>query len=84
MKSYMTTPITNGEEAKKFICDLYFDGKLFHLDEPASNIINLKTGEDFFTPEECKLLDERVDECFKYMTVDPHQLCCCLTDIDLS
>jgi len=80
---YMTTPITNNEEAKKFICDLYFDGNLYHLDEPASNIINLKTGKDYFTPEECSLLDTRVDEVFKYMEIDPHQLCCSLSDLKL-
>ena len=39
MKSYITTPITNNEEAKKYICDLYFDGNLYHLDEYASSII---------------------------------------------
>ena len=84
MKSYMTTPITNNEEAKKFICDLYFDDNLYHLDEKASSIIRNTTGERAFTDEECEQLDKRVDECFKYMIIDPHQLCCSLTDIDLS
>lgn len=84
MKSYMTTPITNNEQAKKFICDLYFDGNLYHLDEFANTVIRLKTGEPAFTEEECEQLDKRRDECFEHMTIDPHQLCCCLTDIDLS
>ena len=83
MKSYMTTPITNNEEAKKFICELYFDDNLYHLDSLASNIIRIKTGERAFTPEECEQLDKRVEECFKYMIIDPHQLCCSLLDAEL-
>lgn len=77
----MTTPITNNEEAKKYICDLYFDGNLYHLDEYAEDIVRNATGEKAFTYEECIHLDKRRDECFKYMTIDPHQLCCALTDL---
>ena len=83
MQDYFKTPITNNEQAKKYICDLYFDGKLYHLDESASIIINIKTGKDFFTPEECELLDKRRDEVFQHMEIDPHQLCCALHDIKL-
>ena len=83
MKSYMKTPITNNEEAKKYICDLYFDGNLYHLDEYASSIVRFATGEKAFTPEECIQLDKRRDECFEYMEVDPHQLCCILNDLSL-
>lgn len=83
MKSYMTTPITNNEEAKKYICDLYFDGNLYHLDEFAASIISNKTGKHAFTFEECELLDKRRDEVFEHMAIDPHQLCCALTDLPL-
>lgn len=83
MKDYMTTPITNNEEAKKYICDLYFDGNLYHLDEFASSIISFKTSKPAFTHEECKLLDQRRDEVFEHMKIDPHQLCCALTDLPL-
>ena len=83
MPYYLTTPITNNEQAKKYICDLYFDGNLYHLDEYASSIINFQTGEPAFTPEECELLDKRRDEVFEHMAIDPHQLCCTLTDIPL-
>ena len=79
----MTTPITNNEEAKKYICDLYFDGKLYHLDEYAKDIVIFATGKPAFTDEECKFLDQRRDECFQYMEIDPHQLCCSLTDLEL-
>ena len=81
MHYYLTTPITNNEQAKKYICDLYFDGNLYHLDEYASSIINFKTGEPAFTPEQCELLDKRRDEVFEHMEIDPHQLCCALTDL---
>lgn len=81
MKTYLITPITNNEQAKKYICDLYFDENLYHLDENAEDIISFKTGEPAFTPEECILLNKRRDECFEHMVIDPHQLCCSLTDI---
>ena len=84
MKSYMTTPITNNEEAKKYICDLYFDGNMYHLDEYAKSIVTFKTGKRAFTDEECEQLDKRRDQCFEHMTIDPHQLCCSLADIELS
>lgn len=83
MKDYFKTPITNNEEAKRYIFKLYCDNLLYHLDEPASVMISFKTGEKMFTPEECELLDKRRDECFKYMEIDPHQLCCSLRDIEL-
>lgn len=79
----MTTPITNNEEAKKYICDLYFDGNLYHLDEFAASIISNKTGQHAFTFHECIELDKRRDEVFEHMKIDPHQLCCALTDIPL-
>lgn len=83
MQDYLTTPITNNEQAKKYICDLYFDGNLYHLDEYASSIVRFKTGEPAFTPEECVLLDKRRDEVFEHMEIDPHQLCCILNDLSL-
>ena len=83
MKKYMTTPITNNEEAKKYICDLYFDGNLYHLDEFAQDIVTFKTGKPAFTIEECIHLNKRRDEVFEHMEIDPHQLCCSLTDLKL-
>jgi len=81
MKNYFKTPITNNEQAKKYICKLYFDGNLYHLDEDANDIISFKTNERTFTDEECEQLNKRRDECFEHMTIDPHQLCCSLCDL---
>lgn len=83
MQDYLTTPITNNEEAKRYIFKLYCDHNLYHLDENASSIINFQTGKPAFTPEECELLDKRRDEVFEHMAIDPHQLCCALQDIPL-
>lgn len=83
MRDYFKTPITNNEEAKRYICNLYFDGDLYHLDEYASSIIRIKTGERAFTDEECEYLDKRRDELFEHMILDPHQLCCSLLDAEL-
>lgn len=83
MKKYFKTPITNNEQAKKYICNLYFDNNLYHLDENANSIISFETNKLAFTKKECEQLDKRRDECFKYMTIDPHQLCCSLLDIKI-
>ena len=83
MKDYIKTPITSNEEAKRYIFKLYCDGHLYHLDENASTIVNFQTGKYAFTPEECIMLDQRRDEVFEHMAIDPHQLCCTLQDIPL-
>lgn len=77
MKTYMTKKIKSNKEAQRFITELYFDDNLYHFDEHAENIINFKTGERAFTDEECKLLDQRVDEVFEYIS-DPFILCLAL------
>ena len=83
MQDYLTTPITNNEEAKSYIFKLYCDHKLYHLDEHASSIVKFSTGKRAFTDEQCKLLDKRRDEVFEHMEIDPHQLCCALQDLPL-
>ena len=77
MKTYMTTKIKSYQDAQRFITELYFDDKLYHLDDSAKNIINLRTNERAFTDEECELLDKRVDEVFEYIA-DPFILCLAL------
>ena len=74
----MTTPITSIEEAKKFICDLYFDGKMYHFDASAFDIVDIKDNKAF-TDEQAEELDKRVDEVFKYIE-DPFQLCLALIE----
>ena len=76
----MTTPITSIEEAKKFICQLYFDGNMFHFASSAYDIVDIK-GERAFDDETAELLDERVDEVFNYIK-DPFQLCLALVEGD--
>ena len=79
MKAYMTTKIKSTKEAQKFITELYFDDNMYHFDEYAENIVNFKTNERAFTDEECKLLDQRVNEVFEYIS-DPFILCLALID----
>jgi hypothetical protein len=78
MKNYMTTPITSIEEAKKFICDLYFDGNMYHFDSPAIDIVDVD-GNQAFTDEQAEALEERVNEVFKYIK-DPFQICLALVE----
>lgn len=74
----MTTPITSIEEAKKFICELYFDGNMFHFGSSAMDIVDID-GNQAFTDEQAEALEERVDEVFKYIK-DPFQLCVALVE----
>ena len=78
MKDYFKTPITSIEQAKKFICDLYFDGDMFHFASSAYDIVDIK-GERAFDNETASILDARVDEVFKYIK-DPFQLCLALVE----
>lgn len=78
MKSYMTTPITSIEEAKKFICELYFDGNMFHFSSNAMEIVDIY-GNRAFTDQEAEALEERIDEVFNCM-IDPFQLCVALVE----
>jgi len=74
----MTTPITSIEKAKKFICDLYFDGNMYHFASPAIDIVDID-GNQVFTDEQAEALEERVNEVFKYIE-DPFQLCLALVE----
>jgi hypothetical protein len=78
MKNYMTKEIKSIEDAKRFICDLYFDGNMFHFASSAYDIVDIKS-ERAFDDETAKLLDKRVDEVFNYIK-DPFQLCLALVE----
>jgi hypothetical protein len=78
MKDYFKTPITSIEQAKKFICELYFDDNMFHFASSAYDIVDIK-GERAFDDETASILDARVDEVFKYIK-DPFQLCLALVE----
>lgn len=72
----MTTPITSEQEAKKFICDLYFDGNMYHFSSSAFDIVDINS-KPAFKLLEAEALDNRVDEVFKYIE-DPFALCLAL------
>ena len=63
------------KEAKNFMRELYENGLLFHFDDDPRDILckdDLDCFELLFKDEEeCKLLDQRVSECF-YTIEDPH------------
>jgi len=76
--AYMVKRIQSELDAKKFICDLYFDDKMFHFASPAEDIVNIN-GEQAFNEIECALLEQRVEEVFDYIK-DPFELCLALVN----
>jgi hypothetical protein len=72
MKDYFKTQITSEDESKQFYRKLNSDGLLFHPEDNPNQIINIRKEGlvRLFTDEECKYLNERLDETFEYMT-DP-------------
>jgi protocatechuate 3,4-dioxygenase beta subunit len=77
----MTTKIKSEKDAQKFITDLYFDDKLFHLEDLAEEIF-YDDGKRVFNDEESKLINKRVDEVFKYIA-DPFILWLALQDAEV-
>lgn len=53
-------------EAKTFLSVLHREGKMFHLEDSPEDIINVRTGELIFTPEQCAQVRERVRECYRF------------------
>lgn len=75
---YMINPINDELQAKKFICDMFFDKNLFHFASSAFDIVNIKN-ERAFTDKQAELINKRVEEVFKYIE-DPFQLCLALIE----
>ena len=67
MKKYFKKEITNETEAKNFLYELYKDDIGFHPESDPRDII--KAGDEgfVFTLEQCRYLDLRLEEIYKYM-----------------
>lgn len=74
---YYYKKITSERSAKKFICDLYFDDKMFHFASDPKDIVNIEDDTPAFDDAECDLLRARIAEVFEYIE-DPYQLCLAL------
>ena len=74
---YFYKKIKSDKDAKKFICELYFDDNMFHFDSDPADIIEFATDQRAFTDEECEILRLRLNEVFEYIE-DPFQLCLAL------
>lgn len=57
------TPITNIREAKDFLHCLEDNGKLFHLEDDPSEIVDMN-GLHIFTKDEASHIDKRLEELF--------------------
>jgi hypothetical protein len=70
-------PITTRAEAVRFVVDLHEADKLFHFEDEPSDIVNARTGEPLFKPEEIEPLRQRVAELFTL--IDPFEIAITLT-----
>ena len=78
--NFIKQPITNGHEAKQFICKLWLEDKLFHFDDDAHDILDW-LGEPLFTNDEADHLNQRCDELFEILK-DPFLLPLTLIDTE--
>jgi hypothetical protein len=62
----LNTPITTIDEAKSFIQMLHDNNKMYLLEDDPRDIIYYHNGEQTFTPEQCDLLDLRVNEIYSF------------------
>ena len=58
----MKNQINNQEDLKAFVQYLNDNDLIFHFDDDPADVISYKTNEAAFTPNECELLNKRVDE----------------------
>lgn len=77
LKPYMLKPITNAEEAVRFICELYLDHNMFHFETHPEDCINAKTKLPSFNKAQIKALNDRRLELFDHLE-DPFILPLCL------
>jgi hypothetical protein len=84
----MIRPITNAEEAVRFICELYLDDNMFHFETPAEDCVRVirKWARPFFietepsfTPTQAMHLNRRRFELFEHLK-DPFKLALCLLE----
>ena len=72
-KPYMTRPIRTVEDARSFITDLHFDGKLYHFDDPPEDVVESPSGARTFTDAEADYVALRVAEMFMLDGFDPFE-----------
>lgn len=79
---YFNQKIKSHDKAKKFIKRMVDDDLLFHFDDDPRDIIT-KYNEEYeqlFSENQCKHLDRRVNELFRYLG-DPFEYVCELLEI---
>jgi len=80
--AYMLTPIRDAAGADSFTRALHADGKLFHYDDSAENIVTGATGVPSFTAAEIEALNLRTTELQALPNYDPFELPVMLTHAD--
>ena len=79
VKPYMTKPITNAEEAVRFICALYLDNHMFHFETHPEDCIDADTKQPAFTKAQVMHLNRRRVELFTHLK-DPFILALCILE----
>lgn len=74
MKTNINITISNSEEAKNFLTELYNNNEAYHPEDSAQNIIDYKTGENIFTNIEAFHLDELMNSVYEHADFDPCEL----------
>lgn len=74
----MIQKIETIDDIKTFFRQLLAEDLNFHPDTPFEDYINVETGQDTYTPEESKLRNELLDQCFDVCereAIDIYELC---------
>lgn len=72
--AHFREPISSKAGAESFLRRLHEEGRLFHLDDDPTTIVNIRVGTRTFTDEEARLLKARVNELFLNLG-DPFVYC---------
>lgn len=69
MKDQLRVPQLSGKsraDMDRWFDQLYIDGLLFNPDDPPEEIVLIGTGEPTFSENECQVLNESLNQLFKY------------------
>lgn len=81
MKTNLNVPITNSEEAKNYIVELFNNDESYHPEDSAFDIVWNEENPEHPTDEELKKMDENMELVYKFADFNPCEILCDLLDL---
>jgi hypothetical protein len=69
MLTQLPSKLETVQDVERFISSLYKNHEFFHLDDDAADIVDTKTNQPIFTPDEAKKINELLEQAFEICDV---------------